>query len=221
MAAKKTSRSAAKKAAKSRRPAKAGKASTRKSPQPKKAGKKAAKKKAAKKPRATRIASVTAEGDGPTEARVASVQRLIDVMVDRGAVEVELREGESRIRVRLKEDPPTGWAPAAVAAMPAPSGTAYAASSHPAAAAPAAPEAPEGEVFLSPMVGTFYRASSPDAEPFAKVGDRAGEDTTICIIEAMKVMNEIKAERSFEVLEVLAENGEPVEFGQPLFRIRD
>ena len=89
----------------------------------------------------------------------------------------------------------------------------------PAAAEAAAPE-PEGEVFTSPMLGTFYSAPSPDAETFVKVGDRVGADSTLCIVEAMKVMNEIKAERDFEVLEVLVKNGDPVEFGQPLFRIR-
>jgi len=92
-----------------------------------------------------------------------------------------------------------------------------------AAAAPATasePAKPAGEVYKSPMLGTFYRAPSPDAEPFAKVGDRMKPESTVCIIEAMKVMNEIKAEKSFEVLDVLVENGAPVEFGQPLFLIR-
>ena len=70
------------------------------------------------------------------------------------------------------------------------------------------------------MLGTFYRAASPDAEPFVKPGDRVSADSTLCIIEAMKVMNEIKAEREFEILDVLVKNGEPVEFGQPLFLIR-
>ena len=70
------------------------------------------------------------------------------------------------------------------------------------------------------MVGTFYRAPSPDAEPFCKAGDRVDGERTICIIEAMKVMNEIKAEREMEIVEILAKDGESVEFGQPLFRIR-
>ena len=70
------------------------------------------------------------------------------------------------------------------------------------------------------MLGTFYHAPSPEAEAFVKVGDRVTADTTLCIIEAMKVMNEIKAEREFEVVEVLVKNGEPVEYGQPLFLIR-
>jgi len=70
------------------------------------------------------------------------------------------------------------------------------------------------------MLGTFYRGPSPDAEPFSKPGDRVTADRTLCIIEAMKVMNEIKAEREFEILDVLVKNGEPVEYGQPLFLIR-
>ena len=70
------------------------------------------------------------------------------------------------------------------------------------------------------MLGTFYQAASPDSEAFVKAGDRVSSDTTLCIIEAMKVMNEIKAERDFEVVEILVKNGEPVEFGQPLFLIK-
>jgi acetyl-CoA carboxylase biotin carboxyl carrier protein len=95
------------------------------------------------------------------------------------------------------------------------------AAGHAAPAAPAAAGAePQGEVFKSPMLGTFYRAASPEAEPFAKVGDKVTADKTLCIIEAMKVMNEIKAEREFEILDILVKNGEPVEFGQPLFLIK-
>ena len=70
------------------------------------------------------------------------------------------------------------------------------------------------------MLGTYYQAASPDAEAFVKVGDRVNADTTLCIVEAMKVMNEIQAEREFEILEILVKNGEPVEFGQPMFLIR-
>jgi acetyl-CoA carboxylase biotin carboxyl carrier protein len=90
------------------------------------------------------------------------------------------------------------------------------------AAAPAttSPPVQVGTPFTSPMVGTFYRASSPEAEPFTQVGASFGPDTTICIIEAMKVMNEIKAETSGRVVQILVQNGEPVEFGQPLFLIQ-
>ena len=117
-------------------------------------------------------------------------------------------------------------APVAMAAAPAPIMQAP----MPPAALPAAAEAagaspepaPVSSNLLdvtSPMVGTFYLASSPDAEPFVRVGDRVTEDSTLCILEAMKVMNEIKAELSGSVVEILAQNGQPVEFGQPLFVI--
>ena len=91
----------------------------------------------------------------------------------------------------------------------------------PAAVAPvaAAPAADEGEKIESPLVGTFYRAASPDARPFISVGDKVEKDTVVAIIEAMKVMNEIKAEKSGVVKAVLVENGDPVEYGQPLFVI--
>jgi acetyl-CoA carboxylase biotin carboxyl carrier protein len=78
----------------------------------------------------------------------------------------------------------------------------------------------EAEGINSPMVGTFYRSSSPDSDPFVRVGDRVEEGTVVCILEAMKVMNEIQAETTGEIAEVLIENGEPVEFGQPLFLLR-
>jgi acetyl-CoA carboxylase biotin carboxyl carrier protein len=80
--------------------------------------------------------------------------------------------------------------------------------------------AASGDVIASPMVGTFYRSPSPDSDPFVTPGSRVSEDTVLCIIEAMKVMNEIRSEVEGEILEVLVENGEPVEFGQPLFLIQ-
>jgi acetyl-CoA carboxylase biotin carboxyl carrier protein len=91
------------------------------------------------------------------------------------------------------------------------------------AAAPAAPAAPakdSGPEIKAPMVGTFYSAPSPDAQPFVSVGQEVGPDTVVCIIEAMKVMNEVKAEVSGTVVEVCAENGKPVQFGQPMFRLK-
>jgi acetyl-CoA carboxylase biotin carboxyl carrier protein len=149
--------------------------------------------------------------------RLNQLERLIELMVQKDVVEVELEEAGTRWRVRRKEPQAVTFAasaPMAMPAMPMPS------AGHPAGSgAPAAAE-PQGEVFKSPMLGTFYRAASPEAEPFAKVGDRVAADRTLCIIEAMKVMNEIKAEREFEILDVLVKNGEPVEFGQPLFLIR-
>jgi acetyl-CoA carboxylase biotin carboxyl carrier protein len=155
--------------------------------------------------------------------RLGQLERLIELMEAKDVVEVELEEGATRWRVRRKEPAAAvSYAAPAAMAMPAIS-LAHAAASAPAAGAPtAAAQAaePKGEVYKSPMLGTFYRAASPEAEPFCKVGDRVSADKTLCIIEAMKVMNEIKAEREFEILEILVKNGEPVEFGQPLFLIR-
>jgi acetyl-CoA carboxylase biotin carboxyl carrier protein len=151
--------------------------------------------------------------------RLSHLERLIELMEAKDVVEVELEEGATRWRVRRKDPTPAvAYAAPAAMAMPAmPMAHAPMAAGAPAAAAPAEPQ---GEVFKSPMLGTFYRAASPEAEAFVKVGDRVSGERTLCIIEAMKVMNEIKAEREFEILEILVKNGEPVEFGQPLFLIR-
>ena len=148
---------------------------------------------------------------------MAQVERLIDLMVERGAVEVELDDGAHKVRVRLREDRAAGVVHYTHAphSMSAPG-------MHSPGSAPAAAATPvaEGDVFLSPMVGTFYRSPSPDAEPFAEVGDRIKAEAPLCIIEAMKVMNEIKAEFAAEIVALLVENGQTVEFGQPLFRLK-
>ena len=152
-------------------------------------------------------------------SHAAEIRSVIDVMVERGAVEVELESQGTRIRVRLKEDRPVSMVPIATAHAVAPA-MGHAPLAMPAAAArPVGPDHTAHFVFKSPMVGTFYRSSSPDSDPFVEPGGRVGPDTTLCILEAMKVMNEIKAEISGTVVEVLAQNGEPVEFGQPLFLI--
>jgi acetyl-CoA carboxylase biotin carboxyl carrier protein len=169
-------------------------------------------------PRPTGKASVPAKA-GASD-RLTQLERLIELMVDKDVVEVELEEAGTRWRVRRTEPQAVTFAAPATMAMPQmamPQAGSPGAASHGAAAGPAEPQ---GEVFKSPMLGTFYRAPSPEAEAFVKAGDRVTADRTLCIIEAMKVMNEIKAEREFEILEVLVKNGEPVEFGQPLFLIR-
>lgn len=157
----------------------------------------------------------------PANDRLSQLERLIELMVQKDVVEVELEDGSTRWRVRRTEPQAVTFAAPATMAMPA-MPLAHAAPSHaaPAAGGATAAKEPQGEVFKSPMLGTFYRAASPEAEAFCKVGDRVSADKTLCIIEAMKVMNEIKAEREFEILEILVKNGEPVEFGQPLFLIR-
>lgn len=150
------------------------------------------------------------------------LKTLIDLVAESDISELEVTEGESKVRI-VKSTAHSAqnqvvMMPSAAVAAPA---AAPAVAAAPLAAPAAVPEAaPTGHIVKSPMVGTFYRAASPEAEAFCKPGDRASSDTTLCIIEAMKVMNEIKAEKEFEVLEVLVKNGDPVEFGQPLFLIR-
>jgi len=153
------------------------------------------------------------------------LKRLIALMRRHDLVEVEV-EPNGRVRLRRRESP-IAAAPVPVVAVPVPAAADAAAAPAAAAAAPApaVPKAPaderEGLVeFKSPIVGTFYRASAPDKEAFVDKGSRIRPESPLCIIEAMKVMNEIRAEISGVVVEVLAKNGEPVEFGQPLFLIR-
>lgn len=143
------------------------------------------------------------------------IQRLIRLM-DRGdLLEIEVQEGEKRVKLRRAE--PQG--PASVSFHPSPALLAAGAPSAP-GAAPATAAADGTVEFRSPMVGTFYKAASPEAEPFVSKGSKINAESVLCIVEAMKVMNEIKAEIEGEIVEILAKNGEPVEFGQPLFLIR-
>ncbi|GAB4148316.1 MAG: acetyl-CoA carboxylase biotin carboxyl carrier protein [Planctomycetota bacterium] len=168
-----------------------------------------------KKAPAPRVLGKNAKRAGGSGERLQKLQELIQLMAAQDVVEVELEEAGTRWRVRRKEDRGSpGYAPAPMPPSVPPENR----TASPAIEVP--PVEPEGEVFKSPMLGTFYRAPSPEAEPFVKPGDRVGQDTTLCIIEAMKVMNEIKAEREFQVLEVLVRNGDPVEYGQPMFLIK-
>lgn len=148
---------------------------------------------------------------------VGRVSKLVALMNEHDLSEIDLRQGEQRVRLRRGSDQPVFTAvPAAHA--PAPVAAPAAA---PIASAPAAAPAAEatGTVIKSPMVGTFYLSSSPESAPFVKVGDQIGTETTICIIEAMKVFNEIPAECSGKIDAILVDAGQPVEFGQPLFRL--
>ncbi len=145
---------------------------------------------------------------------VRRVRRLVALMNEHDLTEIDLRQGNQRVRLRRGADQPVFAAtPAYSPPAPAPAPAASA------APAPAPAAATAGKTINSPMVGTFYLSSSPDAAAFVKIGDQVGPDTTICIIEAMKVFNEIPAETSGKITAVLVENGAPVEFGQPLFRI--
>ena len=142
---------------------------------------------------------------------VKKVRRLIELMKEHDLSELDLKQADNRVRIRRGGEVVAYSAPA----PPPPRPTA--------AAEAAAPQAPAADsrmlVIKSPMVGTFYRASGPDAAPFVKVGDRIGPERTVCIIEAMKVFNEIPAGVSGQVVAILVENGAPVEFGQPLIKV--
>jgi acetyl-CoA carboxylase biotin carboxyl carrier protein len=146
------------------------------------------------------------------------IKAIIEMMKENDLSEFSMESNGLKIRIKRGPDgvqqavvlPPPAPAPAPV---PAPAAAA------PAAPAPAAPSV-EGKHITSPMVGTFYRAASPDSPPYVEIGTAVEEETVVCIVEAMKVMNEIKAECKGIITEVLAENAKPVEFGQKLFAVR-
>jgi len=148
------------------------------------------------------------------------LKTLIDLVSESGISELEVTEGEGKVRI-VKNAPPVYVQPSPSYAAPqfAPPAPAGAVEAPAAAGAPATPAAaaPQGHVVTSPMVGTFYRAPSPGADPFVQVGDTVKEGQTICIIEAMKLLNEIESDKSGVVKEILVENGQAVEYGQPLF----
>ena len=150
------------------------------------------------------------------------LKSLIDLVQQSGIAELEITEGEERVRIsRGGATAPQALPVAQVVTLPqvqVAGGTAPAA----AGAAPAAPEAeavavPEGHVIRSPMVGTFYRSSAPGSKSFVEVGQAVKAGETLCIIEAMKLLNEIEADRDGVVKAILVENGQPVEYGEPLF----
>ena len=147
---------------------------------------------------------------------VRKIRRLVELMKEHDLCEIDLQQGEVRIQLRRAGtgvQPVLMSAPASQLAAPATAGS-------PAPESVAASAKPDNTtVIKSPMVGTFYAASDPDSPPFVKVGDHVGPDTTVCIVEAMKVFNQIPAELSGRIVATLAENGAPVEFGQPLFRV--
>ena len=150
------------------------------------------------------------------------LKTLIDLISESNVSELEITEAEGKVRI-VKGAPPAPpqvvYAPAPVpVAAPAPAAAAPVVAA-PGAAPAAAEEAAADSVVKSPMVGTFYRASSPGAKPFVEVGQQVKEGDTLCIIEAMKILNEIDAEKSGTVKKILGENGQAVEYGQPLFII--
>jgi acetyl-CoA carboxylase biotin carboxyl carrier protein len=146
------------------------------------------------------------------------LKKLIDLVEESGIAELEVTEGEEKVRIAKHASPSA--APLTYVSAPQPMAAPLAAPAPAAvAAAPAAPAAPEGHVVKSPMVGTFYRSSAPGAESFVKEGDTVSVGDTLCLIEAMKLMNEIEADAAGTIKAILVENGQPVEYGQPLFVI--
>lgn len=143
------------------------------------------------------------------------LKTLIDLVAESGISELEITEGDGKVRI-VKHPAPIAMA-AQPAPMPAPVAAAPAAPA-PATAPPPEPVAASHQV-KSPMVGTFYRSAQPGADPFVNVGSTVREGDTLCIIEAMKLLNEIEADKSGVIRAVLVENGQPVEYGQPLFEI--
>ncbi|MBT8067975.1 MAG: acetyl-CoA carboxylase biotin carboxyl carrier protein [Gammaproteobacteria bacterium] len=147
---------------------------------------------------------------------IRKVKKLIELLDESGIAEIEITEGEESVRIsRYSQHAPVAAAPvaapiAAPAAAPPPATP---------AAAPVADAEEDGYEVTSPMVGTYYAASSPGAAPYVQVGDRVNEGDTLCIIEAMKMMNQIETDVSGVVKSIRVQNGEPVEFGQTLFVI--
>ncbi len=158
-----------------------------------------------------------------SDVDLKEIKSIIDLMKKNSLSEFELEEKDFKIKLKrpiagtLAALPAAAYSEDGEYANPAPAGRP--AGSAPAPAAPAAPAVAEAEI-KSPMIGTFYRTPSPDAAPYVDVGSEVGPDTVVCIIEAMKVMNEIKAEARGVITSVLLDNAKPVEFGQPLFKIR-
>jgi acetyl-CoA carboxylase biotin carboxyl carrier protein len=152
------------------------------------------------------------------------LKTLIDLVQQSGIAELEITEGEEK--VRISRGIPGGAAhlvpqaaPIYVSAPGAAGAAETGAAATGAAPEPAAPVEPEGHFVKSPMVGTFYRSSAPGTKPFVEIGQAVKAGETVCIIEAMKLLNEIEADRDGVIKEILVENGQPVEYGQPLFTI--
>jgi acetyl-CoA carboxylase biotin carboxyl carrier protein len=142
------------------------------------------------------------------------LKTLIDLVAESGIAELEITEGEGKVRIVKfsQQQQPVLYAPAPAAPVAAAAAT-------PAPAVAPAEVQPEGHLVKAPMVGTFYRAPNPGASPFVEVGQSVKEGEPICIIEAMKLLNEIEADKAGVIKEILVESGEPVEYGQPLFVI--
>ena len=148
---------------------------------------------------------------------IRKVKKLIELLEETGVAEIEIKEGEESVRISRHGSAGSAPAPAVHYAVPPPAAA-------PVAAAPAAPIAAPAsnsadQTITAPMVGTFYSSATPGAKPFVDIGSTVNVGDTLCIIEAMKMMNQIESDKAGRVVSVLVKNGEPVEFGQPLFII--
>lgn len=144
---------------------------------------------------------------------IRKIKKLIEILEESGIAELEIKEGEEAIRISRYSAAPASVA-YAPAALPTP------AHQNPSVAiTPAAEETISGHIVKSPMVGTFYRSASPGTKPFVEVGHSVKQGDTLCIIEAMKILNQIEADKNGKITKILVENAEPVEYGQPLFVI--
>ena len=148
---------------------------------------------------------------------IRKIKKLIELVEESGIAELEISEGEESVRISRHAAAPAPQAPVAYAA-PAPAAAPAAPAPAAEAAAPAEAQ-PSGHTVRSPMVGTFYEASSPGQSPFAQVGQVVSAGDTLCIIEAMKMMNQIESDKSGTIKAILVDNGQPVEFDEPLFII--
>ena len=147
---------------------------------------------------------------------IRKVKKLIELLEESDIAEIEIHEGEESVRIsRTSSVAPAVAIPAPVAA-PAMAAAPVAAESAPPVDSQAGEDAIEGHVIRSPMVGTFYRAPTPGAKPFVSEGDSVNAGDTLCIIEAMKILNQIESDKSGKVVKILVENGQPVEYDQPL-----
>ena len=150
---------------------------------------------------------------------IRKIKKLIEMLEASGIAELEITEGEESVRIsRYGQTPP-------MPAMPYPPQAYNLAATAPTAApaaeaAPAGKPAPDGKIIRSPMVGTFYNAPAPDADPFVKLGDDIKAGDTVCIIEAMKMFNRIETDFGGKIVEILVENGQPVEYDEPLFVVK-
>jgi acetyl-CoA carboxylase biotin carboxyl carrier protein len=150
---------------------------------------------------------------------IRKVKKLIEMLEESSLAEIEIREGEESIRISRASS--AGQTSVTVSPGPAPMAATAPAPAAP-AGAPAAPERPElpaGHAVTSPMVGTFYRSPNPDAKPFVDIGSEVKVGDVLCIVEAMKMMNQIESDKAGVVKAILKENGQPVEYGEPLFII--